>query len=437
MALIKCNHCGKIVSDRAAKCPHCGCNPLEKNEKPQNVVEETIRTDTSNVSDGNSNERSFGISKTLIVTVIVLIVVALGGAAFLWLHHGKSQVAEKAMVDETPEGKLSIQFCKNIGKYEQILGNFSEGLLPVVKNRMLGYINANGDEIVPCSLKYYIETSIEDIPIYGDFHDGLARVSTFEGTSGADYFDVASSIRFGFIDETGRLVIPYSYTRAEEFSEGKAYVEYDSFRGFIDTTGKHLFSVNGLVNNFSDGLARVSDYPKLYFVDEKGNTTLTLPSEATVEDFHDGLAFYEEYGGWKGLIDKSGNHVIDFTMYKIVNNFSEGLAAVSKDGETFGFIDTTGNFVIPISYSGIIGEGDFRSFADFHEGLCRIYNEGEGKWFFINKKNEVVLSSIEGHPSDMNEGFSCVAVYDQEKDVINYSILTRQGFNTNTYAEVQ
>ena len=29
MALIKCPECGGLVSDRAKKCPHCGC-PMEK-----------------------------------------------------------------------------------------------------------------------------------------------------------------------------------------------------------------------------------------------------------------------------------------------------------------------------------------------------------------------------------------------------------------------
>lgn len=44
MAMIYCNECGKEISDKADKCPHCGCpvnfgkkeNTLEKQEKPKN-----------------------------------------------------------------------------------------------------------------------------------------------------------------------------------------------------------------------------------------------------------------------------------------------------------------------------------------------------------------------------------------------------------------
>ena len=32
MALIKCNNCGKMVSDRAMVCPHCGCDPRKAKE---------------------------------------------------------------------------------------------------------------------------------------------------------------------------------------------------------------------------------------------------------------------------------------------------------------------------------------------------------------------------------------------------------------------
>ena len=31
MALIKCQECGKEISDRATSCPHCGCPLVEKN----------------------------------------------------------------------------------------------------------------------------------------------------------------------------------------------------------------------------------------------------------------------------------------------------------------------------------------------------------------------------------------------------------------------
>lgn len=361
--------------------------------------------------------------------------------AFTALAVGTSaQSTDKSLTTETqPEKQLSERFCQKIGAYEHVLGNFSEGLLPVVKNRMLGYVNANGEEVVPCSLKYYIEPGGDgDDPVHGDFHEGLARVSTFDGPSGGEMYNGVSNVRFGYIDKTGRLVIPYSYTEAKDFSEGKAYVVTGGSRGFIDKSGKLLFTLgsSAYAEGFSDGLALVKDWEskKPYFVDEKGNTVLTFPRYATVHNFHDGLAYYDN-DGWKGFIDKSGKHIIDCTAYEAVHDFSEGLAAVSKDGKTYGFIDTKGNIAIPISYEGQEGEGDIYNFRDFHDGLCGIFDKSENKWHFINKKEEVVLKVDNGIISDMNEGVALVDNYDMERNISHYSIVTKQGFSTGSYTD--
>lgn len=39
MALIKCNECGHMISDRATKCPKCGC-PTTKRSEPH-IPQET------------------------------------------------------------------------------------------------------------------------------------------------------------------------------------------------------------------------------------------------------------------------------------------------------------------------------------------------------------------------------------------------------------
>ncbi len=348
-------------------------------------------------------------------------------------------VAKSIEAEDEPETGLSEQFCQNIGNYEHVLGNFYDGLLPVVKNRLLGYINAKGEEVIPCSLKYYIEPGIEDTPVYGAFHEGLARVSTFDGTSGSENYNGAENIRYGYIDKTGRLVIPYIFTTANDFSEGKAYVVLgdDSFRGFIDKTGKRLFSVSSsaFVESFSDGLARASDYVtrENFFLDENGKKSLVFSYDVSVNDFHDELAFYND-NTWKGFIDKSGNHVIDCKDYSVVHDFSEGLAAVSKDGQVYGFIDTKGNVTIPISYEGMPDEGDTYYFSDFHDGVFRIFKDG--KYCFFNKNNELVLET-EGDKfvSDMSEGFALVNDYDMKRNISHYSILTKQGFSTTSYTD--
>ena len=63
---------------------------------------------------------------------------------------------------------------------------------------------------------------------------------------------------FGFIDKTGREVIPCEYFDAGVFSEGLTWVEKEGKRGYIDKTGKVVipFVFYG-AEGFSGGKARV------------------------------------------------------------------------------------------------------------------------------------------------------------------------------------
>lgn len=338
--------------------------------------------------------------------------------------------------------QLSQNFSSNISKYDAVLGNFSDGLLPVTKNKKLGYINAEGEEVIPCTKKYYIEPGMDDgIVKYGSFHDGLAQVYSFEGESGAIEFQGAKNIKIGYMNKLGETVIPAIYDYADDFSEGKAYVRSNDFQGFIDTTGKRLFQCKQSPTDmfFSDGLVLIidDDAGKYIFYNSEGKIALEIPTDKyfRLHGFNDGLAYYEKINnetgeiGEKGFIDKSGKEVLVLSEFYMVNDFSEGLASVSKDGEMYGFINTKGDLVIPCKYKGYIDEGDIRYFHDFHDGVCLI--EAEDSLYFINKKNEVVLNIKKGLScSDMDSGVALVTEYNNATNISTYGIVCLNGYNT-------
>jgi len=59
------------------------------------------------------------------------------------------------------------------------------------------------------------------------FSDGLAAVKV--------------GGRFGYIDKTGRVVIPLQFDSAGEFSDGVAEVEVGGEFGYINTSGKYVW----------------------------------------------------------------------------------------------------------------------------------------------------------------------------------------------------
>lgn len=97
------------------------------------------------------------------------------------------------------------------------LGYFSEGMAFFYKaNGKKGYINKFGEEVIKNVKADYIF----------EFHDGLARVSV-GGKS-------------GFIDKSGKLVIPKRYNFARDFSEGISSVSDDRGTFLIDTKGNPI-----------------------------------------------------------------------------------------------------------------------------------------------------------------------------------------------------
>jgi hypothetical protein len=97
----------------------------------------------------------------------------------------------------------------------------------------------------------------------GRFSEGLAAVELNK--------------KYGFIDRTGSIVIPFHFDYAYSFSEGLAQVTQAEKCGFINKTG-HLvipYQFNFPTNPFSGGLASVKvntkkDYIWIY-IDREGN----------------------------------------------------------------------------------------------------------------------------------------------------------------------
>ena len=211
------------------------------------------------------------------------------------------------------------------GKMLEWAQDFSDGMASVFDGRGWGFINTEGELVIPCEY----ESAAEQNP--GGFSEGLAAVVI-----------VPERDLFGYIDKTGKQVFPNLYFADTEFSEGLAWVwDRESQRyGYIDKTGKLVIKLeqNWNGDSFSEGLALV------------------------------------RMGGKKlGFIDKTGKLVIDLgEEYDEAFPFQEGRARVRKD-RSYGFIDTEGKLVIPCEYASC--------YENFSEGLVPA-KKGE-KWGYI------------------------------------------------------
>ena len=281
-------------------------------------------------------------------------------------------------------------------KYARV-GDFSEGLASVAiqigtqKNGTAivrwGFIDKTGKEVIPCQYDYYDNTN-RGYRVGPSFSEGLVAV-------------LDENNKWGFIDKTGKVVIPFQYTLARNFSEGLAAVYLNGKCGFIDKTGKVVIPFQYTsAGNFSEGLAAVYLNSECGFIDKTGK--VAIPFQYTsAGNFSEGLAAVEDTNGQWGYIDKTGKEVIP-REYAYVGDFSEGLVWVQDENYKQDFIDQTGKVAIPYQY---------KSLGNFSEGLAMVGGE-HNKQGFIDKTGKVVIpfqyNSVNSSVNGFSEGVAVV-----------------------------
>ena len=255
---------------------------------------------------------------------------------------------------------------KEVINYPRWCDDFKEGMAKVSDGDSLGFIDKTGKIVIPCK---YENAS--------DFSEGLARVEINDMD--------------GFIDKTGKMVIPCKYEEASDFSEGLARVWFNDKNGFINKTGKIVIPYKYYIaHDFSEGLAAVcyEDDEKTYFIDKSGKIVFSI--SALSYKFSGGLAAIFNGSTIVGYINKTGKIVISKKFNENCSgndyfNFSERLAIVRKGIDSlYGVIDKNGTTIVPFKYEAIY---------PFSEGIALV----RGKHFnygYINNKGEEIVPTV-------------------------------------------
>ncbi|MCO5232758.1 MAG: WG repeat-containing protein [Chitinophagales bacterium] len=115
----------------------------------------------------------------------------------------------------------------------------------------------------------------------GEPHEGLSKVSY------GDYM--------GFVDETGKLIIPLIYNDVKDFSDGLALVSIGGIGAqnfsYIDKTGKEIISALRYdeARSFTEGLAAVRIIYQWGYINRSGEVVIPMMFHLA-EPFIDGKA---------------------------------------------------------------------------------------------------------------------------------------------------
>ena len=163
-----------------------------------------------------------------------------------------------------------------------------------------------------------------------------------------------ASGKYGY-KANGIWIIEPEYDRAEAFSESMAVVRKDGKYGYIDVSGRLVIPVKYQdAGSFSAGLAPVCLYGKYGYVDKSGEMVVPFKYSYAFP-FSEGLAAVE-LNGKVAYIGPDGKTVIPY-MLDSGKPFKDGIAEVTVDGQT-KYMDKVGNIFDEVSEA-------FSSFSGF------------------------------------------------------------------------
>ncbi len=288
-----------------------------------------------------------------------------------------------------------------------------------------GYINRFGEMMIP--LRTLISAQ--------RFSEGIAIIQVGKNA-------------FQYIDNHGNLISPDSYTRADPFSEGLAYVRHDDDTvgihnwGFIDKQGKFVIgpmdgkpdpenknrTPDPLIgemegNFFHDGLWVQNSAEQVTFIWDKNNKQIF--SAVHANRFSEGLAPVCYAGNtpdicamW-AVIDKSGKEKFklgDFPVSRY-HYFSEGMLVVSN--KLFGFVNSAGQLAIPMKYESAL---------NFSGGLAAVQSPDNHLWGFINQRGKITIPYKYDKVAPYSDGMAAIYFRDpQTGDYLTGGYMDRRG----------
>lgn len=272
-----------------------------------------------------------------------------------------------AVMDDNPaftlinnKGKAikTIEDCKKIFSLLEGIAGYQSA-----ENDLYGFVDMSGNKIGKA-----------EFTGFNGFHEGLSKViKTVDGKS-----------KNGFIDKSGKVVIPIIYDWASSFEDGWALVTKDSQNFFISKAGKEFHlprkydKTIAFRSGFAMGFVKIdSAWNTYYFINKDLKEVFSIKAKEGY-NFQENVAVIKRNGFYE-LMDITGNPYKELTNIETLKFPKEGLLAIRKNNK-WGFIDKKGNEVIPCTYDDCdVFVGDYANVKQ------------NGKWGIIDKTGKIIF----------------------------------------------
>jgi hypothetical protein len=207
--------------------------------------------------------------------------------------------------------------------------------------------------------------------------------------------------KYGFIDASGRMVLPAKYDFALPFSDGLAQVHIGVVHALIDRSGKVVASpLPPQVWPCAEGRCQFADeHDRTGYLDTAGKVAIA-PTFDAGETFSEGLVAVRSGDVW-GYIDKSGAFVIA-AAFAFAGEFNCGVAFVRKDEDgLIGAIDRSGRIVIEAQFD------DVNHFQETAQGCLASVAKGT-KWGYLRTNGQFAIAPQFDEAGEFSENLAFV-----------------------------
>ena len=202
------------------------------------------------------------------------------------------------------------------------------GALALAYKNGYGYLDTNGNEVIPTVHSDVKQGTALSVFLKKDdkwalFSPSGRNLTGFRYTSAGAFSNGLSAVsveiggiqKYGYVNDSGDVIIPFEYSSAQNFKYGKAIVTKGGYSGIIDIENRVIipFEYTGFNSSY--------DYNVIAAADQSGK--------------------------W-GLISFNNQKLCDF-VYDYIFEYDNGYACTLKDHK-YGVIDTFGNEVLPPIY---------------------------------------------------------------------------------------
>ena len=253
--------------------------------------------------------------------------------------------------------------------YEAVGTLSKNGLIAVMKDDKVGYINTKGEVVIPIEYDSLLDTENK----YDEsWHEEAQDYGVIVAKNGI----------YGIVDANNKVVVPFEFGLLEAFDE----------------TGTGLY-FNHIINIDANGYEN-EQIVEWGILDTRGkridlseNYEYTLGNFVSYDGLSEGLLAVMTPAQKWGFVDKDGKEVIT-PQYDDVRSFNEGVAGVMKGGK-WGFVDKDNKTVIDFRYPdstvprlsvNFMGMGMFI----FYDGVAEMSTDNPDETACINKQSQKV-----------------------------------------------